>query len=102
MPGSSCVWLSGSCSNANAATERRIREAEFPVIKTIDTLDFIVRPSLNENLVHELLRGEDHDRKENVLLVGDPGTGRPHLTIRPRVHHCRRIGQTWGLSGSAR
>jgi DNA replication protein DnaC len=61
------------------ATERRIKEAAFPVIKTIDTFDFAARPSLNESLVRELLRGEYLERKENVLLVGNPGTGKTHL-----------------------
>jgi DNA replication protein DnaC len=61
------------------ATERRIKEAAFPVIKTIDTFDFAARPSLNEALVRELLRGEYLERKENVLLVGNPGTGKTHL-----------------------
>jgi DNA replication protein DnaC len=61
------------------ATERRLKEAAFPVIKTIDTFDFAARPSLNETLVRELLRGEYLERKENVLLVGNPGTGKTHL-----------------------
>ena len=61
------------------ATERRLKEAAFPVVKTIDTFDFAARPSLNETLVRELLRGEYIERKENVLLVGNPGTGKTHL-----------------------
>lgn len=61
------------------ATERRLKEAAFPVVKTIDTFDFTARPSLNETLVRELLRGEYIDRRENVLLVGNPGTGKTHL-----------------------
>ena len=61
------------------ATERRLKEAAFPVVKTIDTFDFAARPSLNETLVRELLRGEYLDRRENVLLVGNPGTGKTHL-----------------------
>ena len=61
------------------ATERRLKEASFPVVKTIDTFDFAARPSLNETLVRELLRGEYLDRRENVLLVGNPGTGKTHL-----------------------
>jgi DNA replication protein DnaC len=61
------------------ATERRIKEAAFPVIKTIDTFDFAARLSLNEALVRELLRGEYLERRENVLLVGNPGTGKTHL-----------------------
>jgi DNA replication protein DnaC len=61
------------------ATERRIKEAAFPVVKTIDTFDFAARPSLNETLVRELLRGEYLERRENILLVGNPGTGKTHL-----------------------
>lgn len=40
------------------ATERRIKDAQFPVIKTIDSFDFGAQPSVNEPLVRELLRGE--------------------------------------------
>ena len=40
------------------AAERRIKAAKFPVIKTIDTFDFKAQPSINEQLVRELLRDE--------------------------------------------
>jgi len=61
------------------ATERRIKEANFPVIKTIDTYEFSAQPSINEALVREFLRGEYLDKRENVLLIGNPGTGKTHL-----------------------
>ena len=61
------------------AAERRVKEANFPVIKTIDTFDFKAQPSINEQLVRELMRGEYIDKKENVLLIGNPGTGKTHL-----------------------
>lgn len=61
------------------ATERRIKEAQFPVLKTIETFHFTAQPTLNEALVRELLRGEYMVKKENVLLVGNPGTGKTHL-----------------------
>jgi DNA replication protein DnaC len=61
------------------ATERRIKEANFPVIKTIDTYEFSAQPSINEALVRELLRGEYLAKRENVLLIGNPGTGKTHL-----------------------
>ena len=61
------------------AAERRIKDANFPVIKTIDTYDFKAQPSINEPLVKELLRGEYIDKRENVLLIGNPGTGKTHL-----------------------
>ncbi len=61
------------------ATERRIKEAQFPVIKTIDSFEFGAQPSINEPLMRELLRGEYIGKKENILLVGNPGTGKTHL-----------------------
>jgi DNA replication protein DnaC len=61
------------------AAERRIKDAGFPVIKTIDTYEFSAQPSINEPLVRELLRGEYLDQRENVLLIGNPGTGKTHL-----------------------
>jgi len=61
------------------AAQRRIGEARFPVLKTLDHFDFKAQPSLNEPLVRELVRGEYLQRRENVLLVGNPGTGKSHL-----------------------
>ena len=61
------------------ASEKRIKEAGFPVVKTIDTFNFKFQPSINEQLVRELLRGEYVDKKENVLLIGKSGTGKTHL-----------------------
>ena len=61
------------------AAERRMKNASFPIVKTIDTFDFKAQPSLNEELVRQLLRGEYIQRRENVLLVGNVGTGKTHL-----------------------
>jgi DNA replication protein DnaC len=63
------------------AAERRLKAACFPVVKTIDTFDFQVQPSLNEPLVRELLRGDYIEKRENVLLIGNSGTGKTHLSI---------------------
>lgn len=61
------------------AAERRVKEARFPVTKTIDTFDFKAQASINEPLVRELMRGEFIDKRENVLLIGNSGTGKTHL-----------------------
>ena len=64
------------------AAERRIRDARFPVVKTIDTFDFKAQPSINQALMRELIQsGEYMDKRENVLLVGNPGTGKTHLAL---------------------
>jgi len=61
------------------AAERRVKTAKFPVVKTLDTFNFQAQPSINQELVRELIRGEYMDRCENVLLIGNSGTGKSHL-----------------------
>lgn len=61
------------------ACQRRVKAARFPVIKTLDTFDFKAQPSINQTLVRELMSGEYLDRHENVLFVGNQGTGKTHL-----------------------
>jgi DNA replication protein DnaC len=61
------------------AAERRIKAARFPIIKTLDTFNFKAQPSINRALIIELMRGEYLEKKENILLVGNPGTGKTHL-----------------------
>ncbi len=63
------------------ATERRIRQAKFPVIKTMDSFDFLAIPSLNKALVQELARCEFLARRENVLLLCNSGTGKAHIAL---------------------
>src|SRR5258708_2796219 len=40
------------------ATERRVRQAKFPVVKTMDSFDFLAIPSVNKTMVLELARCE--------------------------------------------
>jgi DNA replication protein DnaC len=61
------------------AADRRLRDAKFPVLKTLDSFDFAAQPSINEAAVRELMRGEYLLGRENILLVGNPGTGKTHL-----------------------
>ena len=77
---------SWSSSNATKrAAERRLKAARFPTIKSLETFDFTARPSVNKMLVAELARCEFIDKRENVLLVGQPG----HRQVPPR-HRARR------------
>jgi DNA replication protein DnaC len=82
------------------ASERRVKAARFPTIKTLETFDFAARPSVNKVLVAELMRCEYIEAKENILLVGNPGTGKSHLATALAAQACakgyrvRNIGTT--------
>lgn len=65
-------------SNALAT---RIRQADFPVEKDLESFDFSATPAVNKQKVLELARCEWITRRTNVCLVGQPGTGKTHLAV---------------------
>ena len=83
------------------ATERRIKAAKFPTLKTIEGFDFSAQPSINEALIRELLVGEFIDRRENVLLIGNSGTGKTHLATALGLAACHegRKVRFFGVTG---
>lgn len=69
----------------NARTERlvarRIREARFPFIKTLDQFDFTFQPSVKERQIRDLATTRFVAHGENVLLLEPPGVGKTHLAV---------------------
>ena len=61
--------------------QRRIRAAHFPAVKSLDTSDFLDIPSMNKALVMELARCEYIERRENVIAIGNSGTGNTHIAL---------------------
>ena len=72
------------------AAERCLKAARFPTMKTLDSFDVTARPSVNKMLVAELARCEYIDTRENVLLVGNPGTGKSHIATALAAEVCGR------------
>jgi len=72
------------------ATERRIKQARFRVVKSLDSFDFLALPSLNKALVLELARSEFIDRKENVRALGNSGTGKTHIALALGLAACQK------------
>ncbi len=70
--------------------ERRIRAARFPGVKSLDTFDFTAIPSLNKMLVLELARGEFILRRENVIALGNSGTGKSHVALALGLAACQK------------
>lgn len=61
------------------AAARRLKAARLPTTKTLDAFDFAAAPTLNKPLVLEPARCDFVERRENLLPVGGPGTGKTHL-----------------------
>ncbi len=70
--------------------ERRIRAARFPAVKSLDTFDFTAIPSLNKMLVLELARCEYVLARENVIALGNSGTGKTHVGLALGLAACQR------------
>jgi len=77
--------------------ERRIREARFPTVKSLDSFDFMALPSLNKALVDELARyasreyyccGQQRHRQNTYRSWTGPG-GMPE---RPVSRFCDGFG----------
>ena len=80
--------------------ERRIRAARFPAVKTLDSFDFTVVPSVNKALVMELARCEYVQHRENVIAVGNSGTGKTHVALGLGLAACQK-GMSVGFTTAA-
>ncbi len=70
--------------------ERRIRAARFPAVKSFDTFDFTAIPSLNKPLTLELSRCEYVVTRDNVIALGNSGTGKTHVALALGLAACQR------------
>ena len=70
--------------------ERRIRMAKFPAVKSLDSFDFKAMPSLNKMLVLELARCEYVERRENIIALGNSGTGKTHIALGLGLAACQK------------
>jgi DNA replication protein DnaC len=69
---------------------RRIRDAHFPVLKTLDGFDFAAQPALDRDAVLDLFHCDFVEDKHNIVLIGGIGTGKTHLAIALGIACCQR------------
>jgi len=68
-------------SRAANGTKMRITAARFPAIKTLEDFTFEHLPTAPRDVIAHLATTTFVARKENVVLLGPPGTGKTHLAI---------------------
>jgi len=69
---------------------RRIKEARFPILKTLDAFDFAAQPELDKDAVLELATCDFVDDRANAVLLGGVGTGKTHLAIALGMACCQQ------------
>jgi DNA replication protein DnaC len=69
--------------------EGRIRAARFPARKSLEEFDFDHARGLKRDLIAHLGTLDFVTAKENVLLLGPPGTGKTHLATGLAIRGCQ-------------
>jgi len=59
--------------------QRRIKQARFPVIKTMDQFDWSWPKKINQAQVKNLFRLKCIEEKSNIVLIGSVGVGKSHI-----------------------
>jgi len=60
---------------------RRIKQAQLPVIKSLEQFDFTWPKTINRVQVQDLFRLKFVEEKGNVIMMGHVGLGKTHLSI---------------------
>src|SRR5437764_11496508 len=68
--------------------EARIKAARFPARKTLEEFDFTFQRSVKKQVVEHLGQLDFLHAKENIVLLGPPGTGKTHLAIAVSIRAC--------------
>src|SRR6266516_2555835 len=68
--------------------ESRIKAARFPARKTLEEFDFTFQRSVRKQVIEHLGQLDFLHARENVVLLGPPGTGKSHLAIAISIRAC--------------
>lgn len=70
------------------ARKRAIKAAKFPYIKTFDELDLTRIENVEDSYLRELATCEFVKTRSNIVLIGNPGTGKTHLSVALGINAC--------------
>lgn len=70
------------------ARKRAIKAAKFPYIKTFDELDLTRIENVEDSYLRELATCEFVKARSNIVLIGNPGTGKTHLSVALGINAC--------------
>lgn len=76
-------------TRAENSLARRIRDAKFPLIKTLETFDLSAVPDLDIRLIRELAGGDYIREHRNVIFSGHSGAGKTHMATALGIQACK-------------
>jgi DNA replication protein DnaC len=77
------------CERAERRERRRLLDAKFPVIKTLEEFRFDDNPTVPQATIAALAEGSWIDDRESVILIGESGTGKTMLATALGVCACQ-------------
>ena len=77
-------------SRMSRKIQLRIKKAQFPSLKTLDRFDFERLPQLDQKHVLQLMSGDFAIKAENILMLGNSGTGKTHLALALGLTFCQK------------
>lgn len=85
----------------NRKTERLIRQAKLPRGKTLEKFDLKMFSGISQSQINQVAEGGGLDTAENLLIFGNPGTGKTHLASALGREWCLRGRRVYFTSASA-
>lgn len=61
--------------------KKRYSKAKFPYYKTLEDFDYSFQPSINKKVINDCATCQFVSEKKNIVFIGNPGTGKTHLSI---------------------
>jgi len=75
-------------SRMESSQRRKIRAANFPYTKTMDELDSSQFEHMDQAFIYELGSCDFVSKRQNIVMIGNPGTGKTHLSIALGIKAC--------------
>lgn len=68
-------------TRAQKRLSTRLRQAKFPEVKTVEAFEFTSIPKLPRTTIVSLTECKFIQKRENIISVGQSGTGKTHISI---------------------
>ena len=75
-------------SRQESSQRRKTKAAKFPYIKTMDELDMARFENLDAAFLHQLATCDFVNKRQNIVMIGNSGTGKTHLSIALGLKAC--------------